>query len=105
MASKKKISVEDFVINGYYKVVLSNKKRFTGKCIKKNPLKRSIYFDYGEDELPDGKTTRKLVYMLHEDDVASAKRLSQRYIENIYNKGKDGTLRVRYKGLFEYGEV
>ena len=100
MVLRTSIFMDNIVEKGWYKIIMSNKQRFTGQCTRiKNNI--SFTFDIGESE--NETIVRKEIFMLHKDDIKNAIRLSPRYIEQIVTNG-GGWRKIRYKGLLKYGE-
>jgi hypothetical protein len=92
--------VKDKIVEGgWYKLSLSDGRKYTGKCTRTKPM--SLTFDIGDDE--NDKIHKRQILILHIDDPKSAVRLSPRYIETIETKSK-GWIKYRYKGLFKFGE-
>lgn len=95
---------DKIVEKGWYRLSLTNRQRFTGRCIG---IKRRSHtwvqytFDVGEKE--NDKFSQRNILILHQDDIASAIRLSPRYIEHVHSR-EEGWDVTRYKGLFRYGE-
>ena len=96
---------DEIVAKGWYRLSLTNKQRFTGQCIGVKDRGNGwiqYSFDIGESE-NDKIIQKPHLLILHKDDIASAVRLSPRYIEVVRSK-KGGWDVSRYKGLMLYGE-
>jgi hypothetical protein len=95
------------VEKGWYRLTLTGRQRFTGKCnhvsTKTHGGKswKQYSFDVGERE--NEKFVQPHLLILHQDDIASAIRLSPRYIEYVRTR-EGGWDVLKYKGLLKYGE-
>jgi hypothetical protein len=91
-----------FVKGGIYKVLLTDKRRFTGYCdrvsTKMHPkYGRTYVFRIGFTETKTDISED--IFIIYDADVKTATRMSPRYVESIETNGKQ-----RYKALFKYGE-
>jgi len=94
------------VEKGWYRLTLTNRQRFTGKCIRisgKTAKKPWISYSFDVGERENDKFVQPHLLILHQDDIASAVRLSPRYIEYVRTR-EGGWDVLKYKGLLKYGE-
>jgi hypothetical protein len=97
---------DTIVEKGWYRLTLTGRQRFTGKCIRisEKTAKRpwiSYSFDVGEKD--NDKFVKPHILIIHQNDLASAVRLSPRYIESVRTR-ENGWNVLKYKGLLKYGE-
>lgn len=100
-----KMTKDKIVEKGWYRLALTNRQRFTGQCLSIRQRGKTwiqYSFDIGEEET-DKIVRKPCLLILHIDDIASAMRLSPRYIEHVESRRGEWHV-IRYKGLLPYGE-